>query len=281
MRSILFIIGTLLVSSTWAQTCDTVSISGPSGDAPASWVLDGELIGAGVELAQITLKAAGVKNVKIVRFPTWAESLAAVRAGEVDMIISAGWSSDRARYLTYVYPAYAYQFLFVIVRRGEQFQLNQYADLKGRRGVAGAGVTFGDSTFGTFVEKELNLSRSPGLEESFRRLLAREVDYILAYEDSASSEIYRRDIGDKVQVLATYPFRIDTFFAFSKRSKCATLLKEKVGHEIEKARKKNQYFMLLKKYRSIFNESQPPMPAPMPTSTSTSTPTPTSTSTAK
>lgn len=264
MRSILFIIGTLLVSSTWAQTCDTVSISGPSGDAPASWVLDGELIGAGVELAQITLKAAGVKNVKIVRFPTWAQSLAAVRSGEVDMIISAGWSSDRSRYLTYVYPSYAYQFLYVIVRRGEQFQLNQYADLKGRKGVAGAGVTFGDSTFGTFVEKELNLTRSPGLEESFRRLLAQEVDYVLAYEDSASSEIYRRDLGDKVQVLATYPFRIDTFFAFSKRSKCAALLKEKVGQEIEKASKKNQYFMLLKKYRSIFNESQPVAPVPMP-----------------
>ena len=72
MRLIFFIVLTLVFRITGAQTCDTVSISGPTADAPASWLLDGKLIGAGVELAEATLKAAGVKNVKIVQFATEA-----------------------------------------------------------------------------------------------------------------------------------------------------------------------------------------------------------------
>ena len=266
MRLIFFIVLTLVFRITGAQTCDTVSISGPTADAPASWLLDGKLIGAGVELAEATLKAAGVKNVKIVQFATWAEALNAARTGDIDMIFSAGWSSDRARFLAYVYPSYAYQFLYVIVRKGEPFRLNQYSDLKPKQGVTGAGVTFGDSAFGVYVQKELKLQRSPNLGESFRRLFDREVDYILAYQDSAYSEIYRRDLGDKVEVLATYPYRIDTFFAFSKRSKCTSVWTHKLAVEIEKSNKKNEYFKLMHKYRRVFNENQPAVPPPLPTS---------------
>ncbi len=275
LKVFFILLTSLFVGSAWAQTCDSVSVSGPIGDAPASWVLDDQLIGAGIELAQNTLKAAGVNNVKIVRYASWAEALAATRSGELDMIISAGWSLDRSRYLSYVYPSYAYQFLYVVVRRGETFALNQYADLKGRRGVAGTGLTFGNSAFGLFADNELQLARSPSLGESFRRLLNGEVDFILAYQDAVYSEIYRRDLGDKVQILSTYPFRIDTFFAFSKRSKCASVLMDKVGAEIKKASKTNQYFLFMNKYRTIFNETQsaPAVPfAPPPATPAAATP---------
>lgn len=256
MRLILLLAVTVLVRTAWAQTCDSVTISGPPAGAPASWEVNGKLIGAGVELAEKLLKAAGVKQVQVVHFASWAETLAAARAGNVDMIFSAGWSSDRARYLTYVYPAHGSQFLNVLVRKGNQFNLNQYDDLKGKKGLAGLGETFGDSTFGSFVEKVLNLERSPNIDESFRRLLAGEVDYVFVYENAAYSEIYRRDLGDKVESLVTYPYRTDTFFAFSKRSKCGTIWKDKLGVEIEKANSRNDYFLLLRKYRTIFNESQ-------------------------
>lgn len=256
MRLFLFLAVAFFVRTAWAQTCDSVTISGPPAGAPASWEVNGQLIGAGVELAQKLLKSAGVKQVKVVSFASWPETLAAVRSGSVDMIFSAGWSSDRARYLNFVYPAHGYQFLYVLVLKGKQFNLNRYEDLKGRKGLAGLGETFGDSSFGSFVETELDIERSPNADESFRRLLAGEVDYIFAYENAAYSEIYRRDLGDKVESLVTYPYRTDTFLAFSKRSKCGAIWKDKVGVEVEKANNRNDYFLLLKKYRTIFNESQ-------------------------
>jgi polar amino acid transport system substrate-binding protein len=256
MRLFLLLAFTFLVRIAWSQTCDSVTVSGPPAGAPASWDADGQLIGAGVELAQKLLKSAGVKQVKVVRFASWPDTLAAVRTGKVDMIFSAGWSADRARYLNYVYPAHGSQFLHVLVRKGNQFNLNRYEDLKGRKGLAGLGESFGDSTFGSLVETELTIERSPSTDETFRRLLAGEVDYVFAYENAAYSEIYRRDLGDKIESLVTYPYRSDTFFAFSKRSKCGAIWKDKIGVEIEKANRSNDYFLLLKKYRTIFNESQ-------------------------
>ena len=246
----------LFTGSVQAQVCDSVTVTGPPSGAPSSWAFDGTLVGASVELAQMTLRAAGVKKVTIKTFPTWPEALEATRRGDVDMIFSAGWSSERARYLTYVYPAYAYQFLQVIVRKGTGFPLNSYADLKGRVGIAGRGETYGDSTFGLFVEKELQLERSPSLSVSIDRLLAGEADYILAYENAAYSEIYTRDLGDKLHILPVYPYRTDTFFAFSKRSKCASALIPKLELEVVKAAKRNEFFLLTKKYRTVFNESQ-------------------------
>ena len=257
----------LITGSVQAQVCDSVTVTGPPSGAPSSWVYNGALVGASVELAQMTLRAAGVKKVDIKMFSSWPEALEATRRGDVDLILSAGWSSERARYLTYVYPAYTYQFLQVIVRKGTGFPLNSYADLKGRVGVAGRGETYGDSTFGLFVEKELQLERSPNLSASIDRLLAGNADYVLAYENSAYSEIYTRDLGDKVHILPTYPFRADTFFAFSKRSRCANALIPKLELEVVKANKRNEFYLLTKKYRTLFNESQnapavtPPKPS--------------------
>lgn len=258
----------LIAGAVQAQVCDSVTVTGPPSGAPSSWAYNGALVGASVELAQMTLRAAGVKKVEVKMFSSWPEALEATRRGDVDMIFSAGWSSERARYLTYLYPSYAYQFLQVIVRKGTGFPLNSYADLKGRVGVAGRGETYGDSTFGLFVERELKLERTPSLSASIDRLLAGNADYVLAYENAAYSEIYTRDLGDKVHTLPTYPYRADTFFAFSKRSKCAGELIPKMELEIVKANKKNEFFLLTKKYRTLFNESQnppaatPPKPSP-------------------
>lgn len=256
MKFFFVIAVTFFLHTASAQSCDSVTISGPPAGAPASWRIDDKLTGAAVELAQNVLRAAGVKQVKVVTFSSWVETLDAARTGNVDMIFSAAWSSDRARYLAYVYPAHGYQFLNVLVRNGKRFNINRYEDLEGRKGLAGVGESFGDGAFGTFVEKVLHIERSKTIDESFRRLLAGEVDYFLAFENAAYSEIYRRDLGDQVQILATYPYRTDTFFAFSKRSKCAAVWKDKVGDQVEKANKRNDYYLLLKKYRTIFNESQ-------------------------
>lgn len=249
-------------SPVWSQTCETVTVTGPPNGAPASWALNGKLTGAAVDLVRQTLMGAGVKKVEFVVFRSWADALGATRTGEVDLIISAGWSSERERYLSFVYPAYASQFLKVIVRKGDEFALNSYTDLRGRVGVTERGVAFGDTSFGWIVENGLDLVRSNSVAESFDRLLAGQVDYVLAYENSAYSEIYTRDLGGRVRELPTYPYRVDTFFAFSRRSKCASVLNAKLSAEIEKANKKHAYFQLNKKYRVIFNESQSaPVPA--------------------
>ena len=245
----------VLCSAAHAQTCDKLIITGPPSGPPSSWMQNGELIGASVDFVRTVALAAGVKSVVVQSFGTWAEALDATQRGDVDLIFSAAWSQGRARYLNFIEPGYAGQYLYVIVQKGKRFPLRRYEDLKGRKGVAGQGEAYGNSKFGAFVENELSLERSPSIANSFNLLFEGKVDYILAYENTANSEIFRQNIGDKVDIISTYPFYAETFIATSKRSKCSDLLNTRLPKEIEMAKQKNLYFSLTNKFRNRFFES--------------------------
>jgi len=250
----------LFVTSLWsslaiAQVCEKLVITGPPAGPPSSWLDNGKLVGASVDFVREVAIAAGVKTVETKAYDSWAKALDATQRGEVDLIFSAAWSPERARFLNFVQPGYAGQYLYVIVRKGERFPLRKYADLKVRKGVAGRGEAFGNSKFGEYVENELNLERSPTISHSFELLLNGKVDYILAYENAANSEIFINNLGDKVDVVSTYPFYAETYIAISKRSKCAGTLGPRLTKEIEVAKQKNTFFLLTNKYRNIFNES--------------------------
>ena len=242
-------------TSALAQVCDRIVITGPPAGPPSSWTDNGKLTGASVEFVRSVLMAAGVKTVETKAYESWAKALDATQRGEVDLIFSAAWSEDRARFLNFILPGYAGQYLYVIVRKGERFPLRKYSDLKGRKGVAGRGEAFGNSKFGVFVESELSLERSPTITRSFELLLEGKVDYILAYENAANSEIFMHNLGEKVDVVSTYPFYAETYIALSKRSKCAESVGPLLSAQVEIAKQKNLYFLLTNKYKNIFHES--------------------------
>lgn len=242
-------------SAAFSQTCDKLVITGPPSGPPSSWVQNGELIGASVDFVRNVALAAGVKTVEVRPYGTWPQALKAAQVGDVDLIFSAAWSQERARYLNFIQPSYAGQFLYVIVRKGHKFPLRKYTDLKGRKGVAGQGETYGDSKFGSFVETELSLERSPSITNSFKLLFEGKVDYILAYANAANSEIFTQNIGDKVEIISTYPFFAETFIALSRRSKCAATLGPLLSKQIEIAKQKNLYHLFSLKYRNTFYNS--------------------------
>jgi len=255
IRRLLCVIALCTSTASFSQqVCSTLTVTGPPQGPPSSWVQDGKLVGASVDFIRHIAKEAGVKEVKFIVYENWSQALEATREGQVDVLFSAAWSTVRSQYLNYIQPAYASQNLFVIVRHGERFPLRRYDDLKSRTGIAGLGESYGDSKFGQFVEKELNLKRSNNIGESFERLMAGEVDYMLAYENAALSEIFLRNLPGKVEIVNTFPYRTDTFITFSKRSKCYAGLADKFSQEIAEAKQDNLFFRLMNKYRDIFNQ---------------------------
>ncbi len=249
----------LAINPLWvlaAQVCETLTVTGPPVSPPASWIEDGKLTGASVQYVDMIAKQAGVKNVNFKAYTNWADALDAARIGEVDVIFSAAQSITRARYLNYISPPYATQFLYAIVRKGENFPLLKYRDLIGHKGAAGAQESFGQSTFGLFVDSELSLERAPNVSTLFDWLLSKKVDYILAYENAAYNEIFTRNLTDKLDILSTFPFHTDTYIAFSKRSDCFIGLEQAFSTAITNDRiKKHTYFHLMNKYRDLFNSN--------------------------
>jgi polar amino acid transport system substrate-binding protein len=245
----------LLSGLSQAQECSKLVITGPPSGAPASWVKDGKLTGSATELVEDLARKAGVRTVETRVFPTWGEALSATYKGEVDAVFSAGWSEERARYLDFVQPSFAGQFLYVIVKRGQAFDFQKFEDLLGRTGAATEGETYGDGAFGEFVRKELKLERAPDLSKVIDLLLEDKVQFIFAYENAAYSQMMIRNLGTKVQILPAYPTRVETFIAFSKRSKCSAVLRQRMSEQVQLANNQHTYRKLLTRYREVFNES--------------------------
>jgi polar amino acid transport system substrate-binding protein len=241
-------------SAALSQTCDKLVISGPPVGPPSSWLHNGELIGASVDFVKKVALAAGAKSVVVKPFVSWDEALTASQKGEIDLIFSAAISTERARYLNFIEPPYSGQFVKVITLKGKEFPIRKYDDLKGPIGVAGKGETYGNSIFGAYVKTQLTLERSDSIKQSFELLMAGKVDYILAYENAASSEIFRQNIGEAISIASTYPFFAETYIALSKRSNCAGLISA-LSKQIDIAKKNNLYFSLHNKYQEIYYET--------------------------
>ena len=241
--------------SGWAQSCSSIIMSGPPAAAPSSWVSEGKLIGAAVEFALGVSRAAGISNIEVRPYPTWAEAVAAVYRGEIDVVFSANWSQERERYLDFVRPAMSTQFLHVVVRRGETFPLNKLENLTLFSGAASVGETYGDGFFGQFARKNLKLTSAPSIDKAMDLLIDKKVDYVLGYENAVYEQMMIRNLGSTLQSLNTYPTRSEGFLVFSKRSKCGVDVRENFAKQLALAHRKRVYPVLLAKYREIFNES--------------------------
>lgn len=238
-----------------AQGCPKLILTGPPGSAPSSWTVGGKLIGAAVEYAEGISRAAGVNQIEFRVFSSWSETLQAAYRGDVDVIFSANWSEERERYLDYIRPNMSSQFLNVVVRRGEAFDLLKLEDLAARPGGAPAGDGYGDGHFGTFVKKSLKLQKAPNTSQALDLLLENKVDYVFGYEDAIFSQITSRNLGSTLQVLNTYPTRAEGFMAFSKRSLCGSDIRDKFAEQIALANADHTFRNLMIKYREVFNET--------------------------
>ena len=258
MKKFWFISALLLWLSSslaMAQTCTKLTVTGPPVAAPASWVIDGKLVGAAVEYVEIVSRASGIKDVEFRSFPSWSDSLRAVYRGEVDVIFSTNWTEERERYLEYIRPSMSSQFLNVVVRRGEGFAFNSLEDLVKRSGAAPQGETYGDGHFGQFVTQKLKLQRAPDISKVIDLLLEQNIDYIFGYENAIFSQLATRNLGSTLQILNTYPTRAEGFIAFSKRSRCGAEVRQRFSDQVILANSKHTYRGLMVKYREMFNET--------------------------
>jgi polar amino acid transport system substrate-binding protein len=153
---------------------------------------------------------------------SWSEAQSAAREGKADMIIGVYYNDERAGYLDYVEPAFAYDPVVVFVSSDKPFEFKGQDDLIGKKGVANEGESFG-TAFDAFLKDKLTLTRIDGLQAAFEALLSGKVDYVIAPYYPGTAQLAQQDKEDKIESLEPPLLSEELFIAFSKKSPCAAL----------------------------------------------------------
>lgn len=204
-----------------ADTCAKIKATGDPA-YPAIGFKQGDAIaGAAPKLVAAIAEKLNVP-LEVKYMGSWKEAQEAARDGEADLIVGIYYNDERAEYLDYVEPAFMYDDTGVFVAKGKEFSFEDKNDLIGKKGVANEGDSFGGE-FDAFMKEKLDIERTKGIGEGFKRLVAGEADYLLTGYHPGLAEAAARGLKDKVVVLDQALLTEEMFVAFSKKSPCRSL----------------------------------------------------------
>lgn len=212
-----------------ADTCTEIVSTGHP-QYPAIAFKDGDHIsGAAPTLAEAIAKDLNIP-LQSKFMGSWADAQAAARDGKADMIVGVYYNDERAEYLDFVQPAFAFDPVVVFVAKDKTFDFKGQDDLIGKKGATNKGESYG-TQFDAFMKDKLDVARTDGIDDAFDDLLAGKADYVIAGYYPGISEADRMDIDDKIEALEPALLSAEMFVAFSKKSPCAALA-PKFGQEI-------------------------------------------------
>jgi polar amino acid transport system substrate-binding protein len=153
---------------------------------------------------------------------SWKEAQEVMRDGEADLIFGIYYNDTRAGYLDYVQPAFMYDDVAVFVAKGKEFSFEGKDDLIGKKGVTTEGDSYGNE-LDAFMEEKLDVERTKGIGEGFKRLLEGKADYLLTGYHPGLAEAAAKGLKDNIVALDQALLTQEMFLAFSKKSPCRSL----------------------------------------------------------
>ncbi|MBM3889766.1 MAG: transporter substrate-binding domain-containing protein, partial [Verrucomicrobia bacterium] len=136
---------------------------------------DGQAAGIGPDLVELLARRLGTE-IRQVRFPSWLETVAAVRTGKVDLLAGVVPTEEREQFLQFIGPYHATRNVLFVNRATPQFKILK--DLAGRR----VGVTR-DSLIHIRLQREhpeLVLAPTENAREGLLLLALEQLDAVAA-----------------------------------------------------------------------------------------------------
>ncbi len=210
-----------LASSHFACASGTELIaSGNPKAPPIVWEKKGTLVGAGPELLERILKKLDVP-LRYRLLDTWVAVQEKAKNGDIDLIVSAYRNNEREQYLVFSEP-YLESPVVIVVPKGKKFPMRGWEDLKGKKGVAHSGESFGEK-FDHYIRSQLSVEYG-SYEQVFQLLDQGLADYLII--DLYPAIIYAKllQAEEKVEFLDT-PATVQHFhMAISKKSPFVKLI---------------------------------------------------------
>ncbi len=209
----------------WA--CDTLRVSGATNWWPVAY-LDTEtkeLMGFTYDVIHMVGQELDLPVVLPAQELPWSRSLAYLEDGQLDMVAGIYWTEERAEKFLFTEPFTNIE-RAIFVKNGHEFFFERLEDLIGKTG----GIVRGSATGGTFdafrIQHNLNIEEVDDNTQSFKKLVARRIDYIpLSYYSGVR---IINDLGLTKQVVTLpHPFELSPLrIALSKQSSCADLVSQ-------------------------------------------------------
>jgi polar amino acid transport system substrate-binding protein len=209
-----------------APACGAFVLTGHPSYPPVAWAEGKTLDGGAIDVMRRLAHDNGV-GMRVVNEGTWDDAQLAVRDGKADAIVGIYRTQQRLAYFNYVKPPMAPDPSSVLVRTGEPFHYVNWNSLIGKRGVVGAGESYG-TKFDAFLKAKLTTYRVNGLPDVYQQLIAGKADYGLSGYYAAVTSAPKHKIGIAVPNFVTEGL----YLAFGKTSRCSAALSPAFSKEI-------------------------------------------------
>ena len=215
---------TLLASSQALaqEACAALLASGNPQYPPYLWrdpADESRLIGANADLMQLLAKEIGVP-IEVRYAGPWGRVQEETRAGRLDLIAGAFWTSPRTEYMDYFHPPFRDTRSVIWVRDKAKTSYTRRDDLIGLQGVTVINNSFGED-FDRFAKQSLKMTQVASLEQAIQMLRRSRADYMI-YEDSPGQAFLAKlNIGD-VKMLSPAVANESLFLTLSHKSSCNT-----------------------------------------------------------
>lgn len=214
---------TLMIhNAAFARECKEVIATAHPDYPPYHWQ-DGEnIIGASVDLNAKIFAELGIPF-KVRYLGPWKRVLNRAQLGKVDMVLGLKKTSERETYLKFSNsPVFPNPFTIFTLKE-QQFEFNNWEDLKHHRGGKNAGDRYGDA-FDTFSNEHLSIEDAYSTLSNLNKLQAGRIEYVIHGRYVGRAHFTKLPGGD--QVIAS-EININEGFihsAFTKDSPCAIFL---------------------------------------------------------
>ena len=173
----------LIAGPALGQGCPKLVASGNPEYSPYLWrdpADDSTLIGANADLMQLLAKEIGIP-IEVKYVGPWSRVQELTRAGRVDLIAGAFFTTARLEYMDYFQPAFRGTKTVIWTNPHKAFKYKVWSDLRNRNGLTVVNNSFGQA-FDDYAKKNLTIATVGTLEQALQMLVRERADYLI-YEE--------------------------------------------------------------------------------------------------
>jgi polar amino acid transport system substrate-binding protein len=231
-------------------TCSALILTGHPSYPPVAWADGATLVGGGIDVVRRLARDNNIP-LTVINAGSWDGAQLAVRNGRADAIVGIYRTQERLAYFNYVSPPLAPDPSSVLIKSGETFAYVNWQSLIGKRGVVGAGESYG-TKFDAFLAAKLTTYRVNTLHDIYQQLATGKADYGLSgYYAALTSE-------PKSVTIAVPDFVTEgLYLAFGKSSPCGAKLTHAFSSEIARLSADGTIAKIFKRELAVYEKSHP------------------------